>query len=426
MLELANSFINPLRSYLKTIEQIKPSTIKCSDQEASKLCLSKNPIAIMNIWETLIEAQKNKEFVKFMLTMNRKEEDFKGEITGWNIYKHSKPLIINKQKKLDGSIEILETIERLVYMPETKILDDFGRPIESLGPLNPYRSFKTSHSTISRTMRNIETLDLEFVYSIVFTLPKEVSNLYEQTTQLDKIDVRINKCIKDLAKYLSCLLGGKIGMAVNKHVWSSMKPLEAHAHAHALLLDRLITKEGDKQIIPSWFMAYDDRTRRYIEGPLTKILKRNWALIVNKEFNLNYQDLDINIEFVELKKLNGSENTTGCKKLIHKLKYNRRRPIADLALFYLFNNFNCNNINDEFAEHLLNYTNRTQVYGYWNRISKYARRPKEDLEPNNARCPICNQKLIYVSFQEGRELIKDVLKVFIDRKGMFWKILSTG
>lgn len=429
-LEEKRLFLDPLRSYLKTIEQIKTPLRKLKDKEISKLCLSKDPIAVLNIWETLIEAQNNTEFVKFMLTQGRTEEDFRGNITGWQIYKHERPLIV-KQKLLDNK-EIVETFDREIYIPETKTSIN-GRLVETLGKLNPYKSFKTSHSTVARTMRNIESLDLEFVYSIALTYPKEVSKMFLEKPDPDKIILRLDKCFKDFVEYLSNLLGGKIGLAVNPHTWSSMNPLSPHAHAHLLLLDRLIMKDNtEKQIIPSWFMKYNERTKRFEQGSLTKILKHSWALIVNSNFNyafnlnLNYQELDVNVEFIELKKKDGSENVRGKRKLIHKLKYNRRRPISDLALFYLFNEFDVKAVDNEFAEHLLNYKNRTKIFGYWNRMSKYAKLDKTVIGEKEARCPFCCEKLVYVSFHEGKELPKNVRKVFVDRKASVWLVSGVG
>lgn len=437
-LEEKRIFLDPLRSYLKTIEQIKTPLRKLKDKEVSKLCLSKEPIAVLNIWETLIEAQNNSEFVKFMLTMGRAEEDFRGEISGWNIYKHERPLIV-KQKLLDGK-ETIETFDREIYIPETKTLIN-GRLVETLGKLNPYKSFKTSHSTISRTLKNIERLDLEFVYSIALTYPKEVSKLFLESPDPDKITLRTDKCFKEFVKYLNNLLGGKVAIADNEHTWSSMNPLEPHSHEHSMLLDRIIIKEcrnketkkleilEEKQIIPSWFMNYNERTKRYQEGSLTKIIKKNWAKIVNKEFEdleINYETLDVNVEFIELKKKDGSENESGKRKLIHKLKYNRRRPVSDLALFYLFNEFNCLDVDDVFAEHLLTYKNRTKIFGYWNRMSKYAKLDKSAIGEKESRCPFCNKKLVYVSFHEGKELPKNVRKVFVDRKASVWLVSGVG
>jgi len=429
-LEEKRLFLDPLRAYLQTIEQVKTPLRKLKDKEISKLCLSKDPIAVLNVWETLIEAQNNSEFVKFMLTQGRTEEDFRGEITGWQIYKHERPLIV-KQKLLDGKEEI-ETFDREIYIPETKSSIN-GRLVETLAKLNPYKSFKTSHSTIARTMRNIETLDLEFVYSIVLTYPEEVSKLFLEVSDPDKIILRLEKCFKAFVKYLNSLFGGKIGLAVNPHTWSSMNPLSPHSHAHLLLLDRLIMEDNtEKQIIPSWFMKYNERTKRFEQGSLTKILKHNWALIVNSNFNyefdlkLDYQELDVNVEFIELKKKDGSENVRGKRKLIHKLKYNRRRPVSDLALFYLFNEFDVKTLDNEFAEHLLNYKNRTKVFGYWNRMSKYAKLDKTVIGEKEARCPFCCKKLVYVSFHEGKELPKIVRKVFVDRKGFVWLVSGVG
>lgn len=435
-------FLKPLQNYLEVIEQTKSKLVVCSEKETSKLCLSRDPVAVMNIWETLIEAQRNKEFVKFMLTMGRTEEDFRGEITGWTIWKHENFPFNSVQKMLDGNDtgENLDVFKRLVYMPCTKeklsgCIGDYER--ETLGKLNPYKSFKTSHSTVARTMRNIESLDLEFVYSPVFTYPEEVSNLYLETTRPDKIDLRLNRCTKELSKELGNLFGGKIALAVNKHTWSSMKPLEPHAHIHTLLLDRVITPDGDKQIIPTYFMNYNERTKRYEESNNSKVIKGLWTCIVKKEFkelDLPYgvgNTLDVHYDFVELKKKDGSENVAGHKKLIHKLKYNRRRPVSDLALYYLFNDFDCKEIDDEFAEHLLNYKNRTQVFGYWNRMSKYI-----DIETalensiinvdEETRCPLCYERLVYDGFHEGKELPENVRKVFIDRKGTAWVVKGVG
>lgn len=414
-------FLSPLRQYLRVIEQEDKPIRKLTESETNHACLSKNPIAVMSIWETLIEAQKNTNFCNFMTLLNISESEYKGEITGWSVYKHKKPFYT--QKTLQGQYQ--EPIDRFVYMPKTSEIDGFGREKNTLGQFNPYKSFKVSMSTVSRTMRLLEALDLEFVYSLVLTFPKEISNQYLETPEPYKIDIRLKKCFKEFVKWLRSTCGGQIGLNANLHIWSSMKPLNPHSHFHVLLLDRIIQKDGkEDQIKPFWFMKQNDRTKKWEETTLLSSIKKKWTEIVNSEFETQYQTIDLRIEFVELKKKDGSQNETGHRKLINKLKYNRRRPISDISLYYLFNRFSCNEIDDEFAEHLVHYKNKTSIFGYWNRMKKHVKKSIEI--DKDVRCPICDEPLIYVSFCGRNQLPKDIRRLFVDRSGRFWEVSGCG
>ena len=395
---------------------------KIESKNVNKLCQQKgNPIAVMSIWETLIEAQNNRDFVKFCEGNGYSIEDIKGTITGWSKFECGRK--IDFQKDIKGNTQEESKIKgREIWLPSVDMMFYNGNKGNSLGKYNPYKSFHDCKSSVSRTMRRIESLDLETVYDVVLTLPQEVSTMcFNEPTEITE---KTKKITKKFFKWLSdVVVNGKIAVNINTHPWGSENPLSSHLHEHNLLLGMYLDNEGKKKyILPTWFMKKNERTKRYEEGNLTKLLKSKWAFFVNREFNTSYESLDVRIEFIELKRLckDGKlhESLEGERKLLHKLKYNRRRPISDLALFFTENKFNPKDNNIIWNEFLMEYKNKPITLGYWNRMSKHA--VKTLTTDVKTRCPFCHKVMQYVGFEPNRELPKNVDRVFIDRSNKFY------
>lgn len=399
------------------------------------LCATKgNPIAVMSIWETLIEAQKNTEFCAFMEGNGVDRASVNGFIEGWERFEcgHKTDYQLGLKNDLNGlrdtaSVESMKGRE--IWLPSCVRETFEGRKVLSLNENNPYLCFYKMKSAVSRTMRRLESLDLETVYDLVLTFPKEVNDLSQDNGP--EVKERVIKCTRAVFDWLANrVLYGKIGVNANVHVWSSENPLNSHNHVHAILLgDYVKLEKGQKlqdgkreKILPSWFMRKNERTGKYESGYLSNLIKRKWAAIVNKEFNTSYETLDVHIEFIELRDKYQNENVEGYRKLLHKLKYSRRRPISDLALYFTDNKFNPSTNNILWSSFLIDYDNRALTLGYWNRMSKLAVKPVDDLKVKEARCPFCNKKLLYVGLHKSRELPSNVLRVFIDRSNQTYTI----
>lgn len=394
----------------------------------SNLCkVVGGPVAVMSQWERLIEAQNIPEFVKFIEASGLKPEDVQGSIEGWEIFRCGD--IYGQQNYLNIKTNGVEPGEREllvkgreIWLPSVMRVDDNGRSYPSLAKYNPYKSFFATKSAVSRTMRNLERLGLEIVYDITLTFPGEVSQRIAD--EGEDMMRRCEKVVKKFYSWLGKMIGGKIGACVNLHAWRSADT-KPHVHAHGLLLGNYvkgkeITKDNVARILPAWFFGTNQRTGRREEGNLLRMIKRKWAEFVNKEFNLAYDRLDIHLEFIELRDMYGHEIDRGRARFMHKIKYNRRRPLCDLALYYLENKFKQEEYNPLWAGFLIGYKNRPLTLGYWNRMSRLAVLPLEDVKTGSARCPFCAKEMHYVRLYPHRELPSYVSRVAIDRKSNFY------
>lgn len=392
-------------------------------------CKTKGPpIAVLSVWEKLIEAQTIPNFVLFAEDNGLKREDVQGYIEGWERFRcgdirHNIWTLENDVKTMTNDVVCHG---REIWLPSVVREDSFGKKSLSLGLYNPYLSFYKTKSAVSRTLRKIETLDMETVYDITLTFPKEASEkVYNKAWPVERL---AKECVQEFYTWLGEYLGGKVAVCANVHLWRS-SDCKPHIHAHSLLLgDFVRLEEGQKleegrrmRLYPSFFFG---RSRgRAIEGTLTNVIKRKWAFIVNQHFGTSYNQLDVHIEFIELKNKSGEENVFGRVRLLHKLKYNRRRPISDLALYYLYNSYDLS-VQDKNSSRwwsmLINYENRPLTLGYWNRMSKLAVKEIPELQLRAARCPFCAQPLVYVGLHKKRELPARVLRVSIDRENRFY------
>jgi hypothetical protein len=388
----------------------------------SDFCKTKGgPVAVISNWERLIQAQTIPAFVDFAVANNLEVADIQGFIEGWERFSCGR--VVQRQTDARGQTVAEVIIKgREIWLPSVERETFDGRKALSLGPYNPYLNFYKTKGAVSRTLRNLESLKLETVYDITLTFPSEVSVLLPDNGA--EITERGEKCVKSFYSWLGKMIGGKIAACVNLHPWRSSDTLP-HLHAHSLLLGSYVKgKVGEGEVLrikPSWFLDYMGIAgQRKGEGTFTRLIKKKWAGIVNKEFNTSYEALDVHLEFIELRDQYGNERDDSRARLNHKLKYNRRRPISDLASYYLENDFKPEKNNPLWADFLIHYDNRPLTLGYWNRMSKLAVVAKEEIEPHGARCPFCGKQLHYEGFHKGAALPPHVLRVSITKNNKFY------
>lgn len=467
-----------------------------------------NDVVVLNVWESLIEAQRNTEFVRFMKECGYSETDIEGYITGWDAFKHLRPgddqtlkseiegfalyfpSVIEREnteeektfKKLHSEINRLsnrnlklklelekgitkkktyhnvkvcgyqkpyisktssitsidvkrekalrlqvisnqiaiDKLKKVIQVQQKFIKKNFNR--STLARLNPYKCFYDTKGAVSRTVRKIERLDTELVYSIDLTLPKEISFL--GYVRPDSMRDTYIKLVKEFFEWLRVYFDKncRLGVNVNVHLWSSDNPNEPHYHSHNILIGEYLLDGIRNKIPASYFIEKDLKTKLWKEGSLSRIIKNKWTEIVNREFETHYKQVDVYFEFIELKDKNGKINQKGYRKLLHKLKYNKRRPISDLALYYQFNKFGgyFKQLALNWSKYLIEYENRSLTLGFWNRISKLPGAKPIASKKSDVRCPLCYRPLIYVGFHSGRELPKGCSRVVVDRKNRIW------
>jgi hypothetical protein len=263
--------------------------------------------------------------------------------------------------------------------------------------LNPFFSWKSIRSSSSRTMGRIEAIkEMRYVLDVVFTFPSEVgaSELNEYFCWL-----AFKHFIRELKKAFLV----KLGICANLHPWSTQRPLNSHWHIHSLILG----------------MGLLGKTLKQIPIPLTKDqiekLKELWASSVNLVFGTNYDRLDIHVQWVDLHK------ESGRRKLLHKIKYMRRKAVVDIANYYRVNKFIDRGFDPQFVEYLLFYQNKTKIFGYWNKISTYANR---EVPRSSNVCPICVSPMEYYGIELHLPKEYEVLKV--NRSGKIYRFNRVG
>lgn len=290
-------------------------------------------------------------------------------------------------------------------------------PNAHVGEFNPFAKWVSIRKSASRTMRNLELFkDLNLLWDMTFTYPKEVSS-QAMTPELVR---RCNDCYARILKYIEDEIepGGKFAASMNTHIWKSEEPLKPHIHHHSLLLDVYFDAQGRMNKIRSnTFLLWDPRTRRSIGTLFNSNIKSKWAEIVNKEFNLSYKVLDVHIEYRDIKK--------EPQRIVHKLKYNKRTPLPDLANWYLSHDYNANSYDRDYMAELLLYKNKTHNFGYWNRLSKLlCTLGNVEIEKNVHRCPLCGSKAHVVRTWNEKDIPRDYKDIHIDRKGRILEVIK--
>lgn len=272
---------------------------------------------------------------------------------------------------------------------------------------NPYRLKRNKDRGISRTLKQIEKLreldncyyvddgnerikykGADYLDRLVLTFPEKYRKMYEQDKpRFEKI---MNKCTKDVEKYISRHFGGTIiFLWGNKHPHKTEEPIGVfHPHLHILFLNITKTKYGWKRFSP--------RIDR-------KVLVEMWYKILHKRLGYEwevkyfekgkgviYKDMNVKILF---------DNLREKAKIRHRFKYNSRSPVEDFFNYYAEWEFDEKEVNKENCKYLLTeYKNRRIAYGAaWN-IEKYVKEVDELLE-----CPACNGKLIHENTWSIRE-----------------------
>jgi len=146
-------------------------------------------------------------------------------------------------------------------------------------------------------------------FKLVLTIAKNLSESLDGLLLTDERAWRseIDKLFKLAYKFVERWFGKGAGGVCALQYGGGSAPADAHYHLHGYIFPA-VRQSGTWQALPRWF----DEAR-------LKSMRESWVSIVNKEFNMNDEDGNINCGYLA---------TRG--KLNHNLHYLYRHPLADL------------------------------------------------------------------------------------------------
>ncbi len=311
-------------------------------------------------------------------------------------------------------------------------------PVIDTEKYNPADKFQSIRSSASRTAKSLTNLDWhdsssenkKALVDLDLTFPSEISRKLE--SGLKDLDSRFWSVYKNFLDLLNGSLGSySVGNSANLHLWSSEKPLDPLPHFHSSLI--WAKQIGDELKPLSW----------YGKGkPVNPAeIKSFWAESINKEFGTSYcsdkkayeinstwlnsmlghDPVVVNSSWIPLSPASWSaqqkENPESFikKKVIHRLKYSRRKPLTDLGEYYTENEFSKEEVNFAFALDLINYQNSSRQFGYWTHL-KQCVNVQGDGSEEKQFCPICGAEVTDVYRLDCREYHPD-MKVRIGKRG---------
>jgi hypothetical protein len=315
--------------------------------------------------------------------------------------------LINTEKKCPAYLDLLEffgykreTGMGYIYAWRMFECQKHGRnfyfPEVSCGYYSPFKKWRSIKSSSSRTLRKLESVDwFEDIMDFVLTFPIEV----------DKNPTNELLCWMVYENFIHKLqkleyFGGKLFATANLHPWATSNPLENHWHIHSMIVAGLISKHN----------------RHYqLSLPLAPHIlhqiKNLWASCVNEIFNTNYETLDVHLAYIPI----GDK-----RRILHKLKYMKRRPLVDMAEYYTKHDFVAN-FNVEFVHYLLDYKNNTKCFGEWTNLSHYVNR---QVSKNNNICPCCGSDMTYLGQVSQLPEHFEVIKVTRQHKYLSLEVRS--
>ena len=325
---------------------------------------------------------------------------------------------------------------------------------------NPYMQYKSVLSSASKQTKKLQNLMADFtMLQVVPTFPKEISEkLADSDKDIDKVQERMWNCLKNFLKRfreLKTTHDRQILASASSHIWKSQRPAAGpHAHFHLdipmLQVDypsRSRIKEFELQNmrkLRQYHEAHEERKEKIAEvlnNRLAKFLnldkiqwveresgrmpvdhknmKELWTEAVNNEFGTNYDLLNLRVEYY------ASHNKS---KMLHALTYRSRKPVLDLAMSVIdvgplqkLENEELMKQNKEWCKTLIEYDNRSRVFGAWNSIKQligYGHREEEEI------CRICGSGLI-LNGCTRQTLQMSEIDQFVQRSGKNLKIYST-
>lgn len=288
---------------------------------------------------------------------------------------------------------------------------------------NPCSKFQSIRASASRTAKKLTNLrwtpnspdEDKVMIRLDLTFPKEISKLLEGDPS--NLPPKLWTTYKEFFDKLESVLGvSGLGHNANLHLWSTKQPTQPHAHFHSNIL--WAKSVGDHLQTLEWF---DDHKRKPVDADFVRTL---WKESIESNFDITISgDVDLYVRWIPLtdrvKIVDGDKKKIKAKpKIIHRLKYSRRKPLTDLAEFYLDNEFDPGEFDDGFNEFLLDYTNRSRVFGLWTNLKQHVS-SSVNLKDDKKICPLCGRSIDKVYEWDVGTFQPDKLG-YVDREGRFY------
>ncbi len=300
---------------------------------------------------------------------------------------------------------------------------------------NPYMSFKSTLSSASKQTKKLRNLLMDYtMLKVVPTFPKEISEkLRDENKDMDEVQEKMWDCLKlFLSKFREqkTTHDRQIMASASPHIWKSENPGKGpHAHFHLdipmLQMDfpsTTVIKEFEiknMRKLRQYYRTHEDRKEEiaeYLNRRLVKHLNMDgipwieresgkvpvehgnikdlWTESVNEVFETDFERLNLNLEHYF------SRNKP---KMLHDLTYRSRKPVLDIAMSVIKGTESCKSEYDKidsmqqikqnksWIKTLIEYDNRTRIFGAWNSIKQLLKYGPRDEDPE---CRLCGGELM--------------------------------
>ena len=344
-------------------------------------------VSLLYWYNRLVHPPKSyKKFLDYLSKKNLKSYPALGQFTGFKAWVHP-----------NGS--------RLI-LPKTNT--------EKYNPADKFQSIRSSASRTAKQLTNLRWLpssneNKKCLLNLELTFPSEVNKELKNGFEKDKDK------FWDVYKQFQEKLGHSFSSA-NLHLWSSSNPISPNAHFHSSMVwaDKI---EVDGSEVDGGFLKPKDWSEKGQPVSSSKF-KALWSECVNGQFGTSYcedrtayktnstwvnamasdgevKPIVVNISWVPLSKYSWSAQQKEHpqefikKKIIHRLKYCRRKPLTDLGEYYFSNDFNQEDIDLGFCSDLVDYHNSSRQFGGWTRLTNCVNLQSDEDGEDKKMCPVC-------------------------------------
>jgi len=355
-----------------------------------------------------------KEFLDHLSVYSRKPYPALGRFTGLKCWEHD-----------NGCRVILPEIETEKYNPADK-----------------FQSIRASASRTASQLMNLKWLpssdeNKKALVSLDLTFPKEISE--KMLGGVGYLEDRFWSVYKSFLEKFNETKGAyDVANSSNLHVWSSQDPLSPHGHFHSVFI---WAKRIGNCLKP---LSWHDKSKP-VDPARVKAL---WAESINEEFGTSYCSDKVAYEtgttwlnslasggsvspvVVESSWIPLSPNSYWVKdkdnsesyirrKIIHRLKYCRRKPLTDLGEFYTDNEFDKSQVDIGFALDLVEYGNSSRQFGFWTRLKKCVNTQESESEVKDI-CPVCGEEC-EEAYSLSRDKYSPDMLVKIGKRGSVYR-----
>jgi hypothetical protein len=258
---------------------------------------------------------------------------------------------------------------------------------------------------INRLYEAVDKIKADYMLNFTLTVPIWLIDPENIENELKKVRKAFRKFIKRLETEF--YRGSKLGGCYNVHIWSSEK-LTPYIHIHMHILNVCQDKNGEFHRFRPFYSLEQLETIRGIWRDC--LIEAGYSIPENVK-------LDFYVDYVKL------ENRP---LVFHKLKYSARSPLIDLVRYFILYD-QAPNISDEWAETLIFYENRRNVFGFFRNLKQLIGEVRK-----RKSCPVCGSEVDEytecLNYVEWENMFRDcrMIIVFFDPKTRKMKAIVNG